>query len=152
MELIKKNPTLVEFSSLGKISEKFPLKKILFSTIMNNLPTLKVLRYLSGVSDKMTVQIVEKHPDLEELDLSNNPLTKASVPHLMKLKKLKSLTLIDTQLTLEDILDLTAELPELKFLTIKLKKSKFRIEQDHRKIMDIMALREIEVRAIDPKR
>lgn len=144
IQWIAANPTLSEFAFTEKIDDDFPKKEALLSAVIQ-LPALKKLRLHLGVNDATAKQIVMKHPDLEELDLSHSLLTAESLPELAKLKQLQRLTLVNTPLTFIEVSTLVAELPQLKHLTIGFTKTDYDITQDHLRLKDALAPRKIEV-------
>lgn len=142
---IKNYPMLTHFSFRGFVKDPQTLtyvKETLFDTI-NDLEALKSLHF-QYLSDEHIPRLVDKHPELEVLDLSGCNITRESIQMLSSLKQLNRLNLVKTNLSFSDILELTEELPLLKSLKIQLPKS-IKTRHEHQRIADVLALRGIDV-------
>ena len=147
-EFITRYPNLIHFSSpVLFVGKDIPQKNDLLLSQVNRLGSLQSLR-APFVCDDNVESFVNQQQGLKELDLSFSKITGVSVPALSKLKELRKLTLTNTTLTMVEILDLAANLPNLTSLTIQLP---IKFAHEHEKIREVLALRRIEVIVIEHK-
>ena len=111
---------------------------------VNALPILKSLEF-HHMSDHNLRDLVEKHPELEILNISHTGITAESLPELVKLTRLHTLNLAGTNLSMRDILDISSKLPKLKSLTIHLQQPEGNLPEIHSQIADILSYQGIDV-------
>jgi hypothetical protein len=86
---------------------------------MRSLRELMIVRFEesgAGVTGEGLAHLVESH-DLKVLNLSNNPITDAAIPHIIAFKKLSYLNLKGTRITSRGLAVLTRELPQCQIVS-----------------------------------
>lgn len=129
-EFVEHFPTINHFSysELTKQSNDD-----LFHAI-NALPILKTLEF-HHFSDNTLCLLLEKHPELENLNIAHAKITSESLSTLSKFSRLQTLNLAGTDLSMGDILDISKRLPRLKSLAINMSKT----DEEHMRIADILS-------------
>lgn len=144
-EFLKKYPSLNDLSlwliSLKPSDNQFSLDGI---SSLHSLHSLAIHVY---ENEELIIKAISGNFGLEKLNLQSSQVTTKSIPIIADLKNLQTLNLANTGLSRNQIINLAEQLPNLRMLTIQFSNT-IEGREDERKIVEILALRNIDVNVI----